>query len=482
MALILLIDLIVVLSMLRAGRKRLENALPVFCFFLVLVPFESRLVIPGLFDLSTERVAVVTLLLMFLTRPGDRIRRSQIPFKNLMFLHLGWVICSTAISLSVATSTKQVLSQVVEYYLLYYMLIRIISDTETVYKMVYAMMIALSVCCVFGMLEAYETWSILRVFPSNLWTTYDGGHDPLYIEWGRGLRIRSTFPHPILFGDALAMGIPLTLFLLSFWKQRRQRFALWGMVVLMFWAVYKTSSRGPWIGVAVSAVMLFLLVQNRVRKYLIAIAVLALVALITRPGVLGTIENLYESTTDSSSPVGSSYQYRAALNDSVRDAVQKDSSRMIFGYGLGTFRELGLEIKFLNVTQRWFTCDNNWAAFLYETGYGGLLIIGALLLSPLLRTLRNYRRLPRPERYFSGVLFINLATFYFLLLSVAGYGWGQQGFMAWILISLSVVYPEAVLRERRQENDPANVSASRSLPVPQLRPSPLEAWVAQQNA
>ena len=95
MALILLIDLIVVLSMLRAGRKRLENALPVFCFFLVLVPFESRLVIPGLFDLSTERVAVVTLLLMFLTRPGDRIRRSQIPFKNLMFLHLGWVICST---------------------------------------------------------------------------------------------------------------------------------------------------------------------------------------------------------------------------------------------------------------------------------------------------------------------------------------------------------------------------------------------------
>jgi len=154
---------------------------------------------------------------------------------------------------------------------------------------------------------------------------------------------------------------------------------------------------------------------------------------------------------------------------------------MILGYGLGTFRELGLEIKFLNVTQRWFTCDNNWAAFLYETGYGGLLIIGALLLSPLLRTLRNYRRLPRPERYFSGVLFINLATFYFLLLSVAGYGWGQQGFMAWILISLSVVYPEAVLRER-QENDPANVSASRSSPVPQFRPSPLEAWVAQQNA
>jgi hypothetical protein len=63
-------------------------------------------------------------------------------------------------------------------------------------------------------------------------------------------------------------------------------------------------------------------------------------------------------------------------------------------------------------------------------------------------TLRSYKRLPRPERYFSGALVISLATFYFGLLSVAGYGWGQQGFMAWILISLSVVYPRIVIRDK----------------------------------
>jgi len=65
-------------------------------------------------------------------------------------------------------------------------------------------------------------------------------------------------------------------------------------------------------------------------------------------------------------------------------------------------------------------------------------------------TIRSYRHLPRPEKYFSGVIFIVLAAFYFLLLSVAGYSWGQQGFMAWILIALSVVYPAIVVRDRRK--------------------------------
>ena len=68
MPVILFIDLVVVLSLIRAARQRLENALPVFCFILVLAPLESRLVIPGAFDLSTERVAMLTLLGLFLAR------------------------------------------------------------------------------------------------------------------------------------------------------------------------------------------------------------------------------------------------------------------------------------------------------------------------------------------------------------------------------------------------------------------------------
>jgi hypothetical protein len=445
MILILIIDLIVVVSLIAASRRCLEDALPLFCFFLVLIPFESRLVIPGVFDVTTWRVALLTLVLLYLVRrkPANSY---PIPLKNLMFLHIGWVLCSTLYSLSVVTSIKQLIAQVIEYYLLYWIIVRLVSKVQTVYKIVYAMMIAMGICCGFGLLEAYASWSILRIFPAHLWITYNGGIDPLYFEWGRGLRLRSTFPHPILFGVALAMSIPLALHLQSFWEQRWQRLVLWLIVVLMFWGVYKTSSRGPWIVVGLSCFLLFLLANSRVRKYVVVIVLLSSLALVARPGVWETISGLYESSEDPTSPVGTSYLYRHALMDAITTAVAKDPVRALFGYGLGTFRELGLNVAFLNTVHHSYTCDNGWAAFLYETGYGGLLLVGILLLTPLLMTLTNYARLPRPERYFSGVLFISLAGFYFSLLSVAGYNWGQQGYMAWILISLSVAYPTIVAR------------------------------------
>jgi O-Antigen ligase len=444
MLVVIAIQLVIVVSLIWTSRKGLENALPVLCFFLVLMPLESRIVIPGLFDFNTMRVSLLTLLILYFYR-REPSYGGPIPLKRLMFLHIGWAICSTLYSLSVATSAKQLISQVLEYYLLYFLLVRTISSVQTLYKIVFAMVMAMSLCCVFSLLEAYATWSILRIFPSNLWITYNGGVDPLYIEWGRGLRVRSTFPHPILFGDALAMCIPLTLYLLSVWEVRWQRFVLWISLVLMFWAIYKTSSRGPWLATGLCSALLFVMIRNRIRKYLLTIAVLVVAVLLARPGIWQTIEGLYQSSTDSTSPVGSSYLYRNALSEAVKGAVAKEPGRLLLGYGLGTFRELGLDINFLNTVQRWYTCDDNWAAFLYETGYVGLILISILLFTPLLMALRNYWVLPRPDNEFSGVIFISLLGFYFLLLSVAGYSWGQQGYMSWILISLSVCHPRVLM-------------------------------------
>jgi O-antigen ligase len=445
MTIVLLLQFVIVVSLIVASRRRLENALPVLCFFLVLMPLESRIVIPGLFDFNTMRVSLLTLLILYFYR-RESVAGSPIPLKSLMLLHIGWAICSTLYSLSIATSAKQLISQVLEYYLLYFLLVRTISSVTTLYNIVFAMMMAMSACCIFGLLEAYATWSILRIFPSNLWITYNGGLDPLYIEWGRGLRVRSTFPHPILFGDALAMSIPLTLYLLSMWETKWQRVLLWITLVLMFWAIYKTSSRGPWIATGLCATLLFVMTKGRVRKYLATAAVLMVVVLVARPGIWQTIDGLYQSTTDSSSPVGSSYLYRDALTEAVKGAVAKEPGRALLGYGLGTFREKGLDINFLNSVQHWYTCDDNWSLFLYETGYIGLLLIGILLFKPLFMAFKDYRRLPHPDNYFSGVIFISLSGFYFLLLSVAGYSWGQQGYMAWILISLSVSHPRVVMQ------------------------------------
>jgi hypothetical protein len=451
MILIFFLQLFMVVCLVRSSREHLEDALPVFAFFVTLMPLESRLVIPGVFDLNSMRVCLVTLTVLYFVRKGPRTERA-IPLKPLMLLHVGWAVCSTLYSLSVMTSVKQLISQVVEYYLLYYLFIRTVTRLQTLYRIVFAMSMAMGVCSICSLPEVYEHWSVLRIFPSNLWMTFNGVPDPLYIEWGRGLRARSTFEHPILFGDALAMTIPLTLYLLSVWEGRKQRVLLWISLGMMVWALYKTSSRGPWIATILCCLLMFLLINNRVRKYLTIVAVLGAIVIVARPGIWDTIEGLYTATTDASSPVGASYLYRDTLNATIKAAVAQDSSRLLLGYGLGTFRELGLEITFLDVTQRWYTCDNNWADFLYETGYVGLFLISILLAGPLWISFQSYRLLPKPENRFSGVLLISLAGFYFLLMSVAGYSWGQQGDMAWILISIVVCHSQLGWQESDQED------------------------------
>jgi hypothetical protein len=449
MILILFIQCLIVITLFWSGRKRLENALPPWCFFLTLMPLESRLVVPGLCDVNTMRVSLITMLLLFLTR--KKIPNiAPLPLKKWMFLHVFWVLCSTAYSLSVATSIKQLISQVLEYYLMYFLIVRSITEVRTIYRILYAMFLAMSLCCFFSLFEVYGSWSILRIFPANLWITYDGGHDPLYVEWGRGLRARSTFPHPILFGDAIAMMLPITLYLLSSWKKGRERLLLWAGFLLMAWALYKTSSRGPWIATAICCALLFFFIKNKVRRYLVTIAAVALVVALARPGIWSTIAGLYDSSTDASSPVGASYLYRHTLSETIKAVVSQDAGRMAFGYGLGTFREKGLDITFLGETHRWYTCDDNWALFLYEMGYGGLIIISILLFLPLLMALKDYRRLPRPDNALSGVFFIVLSGFYFLLLSVAGYSWGQQGYMSWILISLVVSHRRVITASRSE--------------------------------
>jgi O-antigen ligase/polysaccharide polymerase Wzy-like membrane protein len=437
MMLVVVLQMFVIASLVWCGRRRTEDALPVFCFFLTVMPLESRLVIPGLFDLTPMRISLLVLLVLFVAhrKPPNPDR---LPLKNLMLLHVMWATCSAALSLSVATSIKQLISQVLEYYLMYFLLVRNITKKKTIYKILYAMMMAITICCIFALLEAYGSYSILRIFPRDLWITYNGGLDPLYIELARGLRVRSTFPHPILFGDALAMSIPIALYLLSIWREKMQRTLLWAGLLLMAWAIYKTSSRGPWMGAGACCTLLVLMVKNRLRRYLFIVAGLLLIVLLARPGIWDTMSSIYSVSTDTTSPVGTSYLFRHALNEAIKQAVRRDPRRFLLGYGLGTFREQGLDINFLGEVSRWYTCDNNWAAFLYETGYGGLLIMFVLLGKTLLIAWRGYRRLPAPEDHLSGVLFISLGGFYFLLLSVAGYSWGQQGYMAWVLISLAV--------------------------------------------
>jgi O-antigen ligase len=440
MLIVILIDLIIVGTLVAVtATKGLERALPYFVFFAVLLPQESRIVLSGLFDLSSTRIALVTLLaLFFVYRKKAKIRKN--PLKNLMYVHIAWVTVSLTFSIVFMTSAKQLLAQVAEYYLLYFLMLKTITDLRTITRICYAMVAAMSVCSIFGLLEIYAQWSVLSIFPAELQLKYGGGNT-LYAEmFDRGVRARSTFPHPIHFGGALAMTIPIVFYLLSFAKGWKRHF-LSCSLLLMFLALYKTSSRGPWLAAAGAIGILVIAAQPKIRKRVITVGLVACAILILRPGITETLINMYAATLDSHSMMGSSFEYRPVLLHTVIKTLNENPERAILGYGLGSFREKGLILEIPGIeTHRWYTCDSTWILFAYETGYVGFIVLATILVKPAMMALRSSRKLPKADRSFGVVSFSSMAAAYTVMISVAIYGWGQNGYMLWTVISMSIAY------------------------------------------
>src|SRR5712692_2601721 len=441
MWLIYVIDIVAVAVLVAiAARRGAEQVLPVAAFILVLVPRDAALQLPGLFDLTTQRVVLVALIGLYFVFPAKdpRSGRFDTPLKWLIITHIVWCLISTANSIVPLMSLKKMVSEVFEYYLMYYIFFRTIRDVRTINRILFAIVSAIIVSSVFGAIEAYGEWSVMKWFPAVVHRFE--GWSAIGTLSGRDVRVVSTFAHPILFGAGLTMAIVLALYLLKTTNDSRKKIFLWGGLLLMFLNIYKTSSRGPWLGLIVSLSLLLLFDKGRVRKYLTVIGVIILAVFVIRPGVLDTIVNIYYATFDLSSPLGTSYEYRYALRDLAVKTVSKDMTRELWGYGMESFYYLGLEGELNGRPYRFLSCDSSWLEVMVETGYGGLLIIASILFTPAWRAWRHFRHSSDRHRHANLYFLVNMVAYYFMMLSVAMYSWGQTGYMLWIIIAASLAY------------------------------------------
>ena len=153
--------------------------------------------------------------------------------------------------------------------------------------------------------------------------------------------------------------------------------------------------------------------------------------------------------------MGSSYYYRPVLLHTVLHTLNDAPLRALFGFGLGSFRDKGLILVLPGIeTHRWFTCDSAWILFMYETGYAGFLIVASLLLKAAFLALRGYRKLPKPDRHFCLICFSSMLSFFFVMLSVAAYAWGQNGHMLWMLIGMTISYVQISKKRPADRNVP----------------------------
>jgi hypothetical protein len=438
MTLILTIDTVILLVFLWIALTRsLEAALPFVTFVLVLMPDQAHISLPGMFDLTTQRIVILTLAVLYLVlRRRGSTRAMATPLGWLILAQLVWAVISTANSIVPVLSLKKLLSQSLEYYLLYFIFTRTVTQVRTVHRILHAMVAAIFVCCVFGVIQAYTGWAVTDLFPQDL-GRYAG---VVFEKSERGLRVWSTFPHAILFGAAIAVLMPVALYLLATAKTVKQKAWLWAAVFLMFLNIYKTSSRGPWLALALGSMVLFAFGPRLVRRSLLGIGVLSVVVLMTRPGIWRSIDEMYVQTLNPNSMLGKSYEYRYALRGVAQQALARDPTRALWGYGMESFYYLNLRADFAGRLYYYQSCDSTWIEFMVETGYVGLFLIALLLLKAAWLAWSGFRKLPKPQRYLSLVLCIGICTYYFAMLSVDMYSWGQEGFILWAFIALSVVY------------------------------------------
>jgi O-Antigen ligase len=437
MLLIYLIDFVFIAGLIRIhSNKGLEGTLPFATFGLVLLP-PSAIISLGPVTISPQRVIILVLALLYAMRPAKSKNRHALILAVLMGLNLGWNLLSAFNSVVPDASIKKALSQVADYYLLYFIYVKAISKTQTIHKILMAMVAAMAVCSIFGAIEAYQGWTIMKLFPSveQMFGTSGG----MAFDADRGLRAQSTFAHPILFGAALAMGITAAVYLLTVTNNKQRKRFLWLAILLMFVNIYKTISRGPWMAVGVGLILMGVLGWRQMRRPMRVILTLVVAVLVIRPGVWDSVAGIYYNSLDSNTVLYASYQYRYALRDAAIAALSRDSGRALWGYGPESFYSLHLRGVFGGKEHVFLSCDSAWIAAMLETGYLGLLLFAGMLLIPLLKSFYDYCKLPRRDCYLSLFFFTNFLMYYFLMASVAMYSWGQNGYMLWIIIAATVV-------------------------------------------
>lgn len=441
MALVVIIDLIAIIALLSLARSKqgLENSLPFAAFLIVLVPIDA-----GFFTITIHRVIIGVLVLLYLTSAGraDReARRLPAPLKALLIVNVCWYLVAAANSLDVMTSIKKAVSVILEYYAVYFIYVKTISSVKTINRIIVAIVLAIVVCCLFGVSEAYQGWTILSYFPAAAHHWEDTAPD-------RDMRIQSTYPHAILYGAALAMAIILAFYLLTVVSTTVKKIALWTGLALMFLNLYKTGSRGPWIDTILGCLLLLLFSKGQVRRAISYVAVISVLVLVLRPGVWLTIKSIYINTFDTETSTGTSYAYRQALLDAaVRRLSGGPVSRLLWGYGPESFYSVRLEGELAHKPHVFLSCDNSWVQFLIETGAVGLAIMLIMLMNPAWAAWRQFMRLPKPSRYLSLTLLIVFAIWYLQMYSVSMYSWGQTGYTLWILIALTYSYRRIANRQ-----------------------------------
>jgi hypothetical protein len=371
-------------AVLRATRRSLADGFPFAAALLVLLPGQLCVDLPGaLPEITVHRVILAILAIRWGQAPAPGPAPTQLGQRLAFALLLVSRVISDALSVTPIASLKDLLAFSLET-VFYFQLARFaLAAPDAGRKTLRAVTISLAVVAGIAFVERYWAVSLPLLAIPNFKYLGDG--------------IQSSYPHRILLGYAMAMGTPLALLMLDEAATPAARRAWWLVLGAVIGACFFADSRGGWIGMSLGGVLSFVTGSRRTRRRCLAIAALAALTVLVRPGIRETIVSRIEDTYAQDSYKAVSYRYRWLLWHVSFSEVERSPIRLLFGYGGLSTESMDLSQYFLaeeggTTGKIGFTSwDNHYASDLMEFGLLGLTLELSLYAAFVLHLLRNWR-------------------------------------------------------------------------------------------
>jgi O-antigen ligase len=291
-------------------------------------------------------------------------------------------------------------------------IIRSIKDENDIDILLRYIVSGLLVVTVLGLAERYFNFSVIKYLNSEQYA----------MILSLNGRVTSTYPHPILLGSGLAMGVPLAMYSIQYLK-RDYFTSLYPVTTLLLVAtIYLTFSRSAWISLGICFSFGLILFPADMKKYLGFIILLFIMFIYLREGVYKTIDNLYYSTFDVDTIKGSSYSYRWELWRVALSKIGESATRFLFGFGDGSHEIIDLSGRLSYDPNRivlFKSWDNEYACILLERGVIGFLSYIIMNLYIFVKMVKGrIQQLEGKEKTLISSLLISNGVFLFTLTTV----------------------------------------------------------------
>ena len=428
-AIIFIISLLVLVLL----KRDFRTGISVTIFLLIVLPRELYYEFPGILPtLNCYRGIMVALIYhsLFISKKSKKWEKIAIisSFKLLLIAKL--------ITLTIAYNFTGALNGFIvvflEIFLFFIILIREIDDKETIIAIIYSISFAIFIIAIIGFVEKYTQFNPVDYISS--------GDNPRFDHRNRGA-VYSTLSHPIHFGTVLAMGWPICLLMEDRETNRLKKKLYFLTNLILIASLYFSMSRGPWLGFLGANIMLILYRFPRIKVKVVGIMILALLVLVSKPGVHNSIFGLASATLDSNSLEGGSFHYRIELFKKAYKEISRSPERFAFGYGDGAAHSMDLrdEVSFgRGRAYSFWSWDSEFAVILLQGGIVGLLTNIILYIVVLFHLTRGYKSVEDKDKRIFASIISSIFVVIFMMTNVAIFS-PQLHFLMWTNIAIGVI-------------------------------------------